>query len=167
MGKAIWSATERGMLSFPARFFVEFFDKHGFLNVDKRPIWQAVKGGSREYMRKLAAPFRHRIRLNTPVSGMRRDPAGVTIRTTNGEVQRFDHVFIACHSDQALQLLQDPTPAEREVLGAFPYQRNETILHTDESLLPRTPLARAAWNYHLARRSRSRAHASWPRSPTT
>jgi uncharacterized protein len=149
MGKAIWSASELGMLSFPARFFVEFFDKHGFLNVDDRPVWQAVRGGSREYMRKLAAPFQHRIRLNTPVSGIRRDPAGVAIRTHSGDVLRFDHVFIACHSDQALALLQDATPAEREVLGAFPYQRNETILHTDESLLPRKKLARAAWNYHL------------------
>jgi len=149
MGKAIWSATEQGMLSFPARFFVEFFDKHGFLNVDDRPVWQAVRGGSREYMRKLAAPFLHRIRLDTPVSGIRRDPAGVTILTTRGDVQRFDHAFIACHSDQALALLQDATPAERDVLGAFPYQRNETILHTDDSLLPRKKLARAAWNYHL------------------
>jgi uncharacterized protein len=149
MGKAIWTATEQGMLSFPARFFVEFFDKHGFLNVDERPTWQAVRGGSREYMRKLAAPFQHRIHLGTPVSGIRRDPAGVSVRTASGDVQRFDHVFIACHSDQALSLLQDPTTAEREVLGAFPYQSNETILHTDESLLPRKKLARAAWNYHL------------------
>ena len=73
MGMSIWSATERAMLSFPARFFVEFFDRHGFLNVDNRPVWQAVKGGSREYVRKLAAPLAHRIRLNTPVTGVRRD----------------------------------------------------------------------------------------------
>jgi predicted NAD/FAD-binding protein len=149
MGKAIWSASEAGMLSFPARFFVEFFDKHGFLNVDDRPVWQAVKGGSREYMRRLAAPLRHRIELHTPVVGIRRDAAGVTVRTARGGVERFDHVFIACHSDQALKLLQDATPAEREVLGAFPYQRNEAVLHTDERLLPRKKLARAAWNYHL------------------
>jgi predicted NAD/FAD-binding protein len=149
MGKAIWSASEAGMLSFPARFFVEFFDQHGFLNVDDRPVWQAVKGGSREYMRKLAAPLRHRIELNTPVTGIRRDAAGVTLRTARGGVERFDHVFIACHSDQALRMLQDATPAEREVLGAFPYQRNEAVLHTDERLLPRKKLARAAWNYHL------------------
>ena len=149
MGKAIWSATEAGMLAFPARFFVEFFDQHGFLNVDHRPTWQAVKGGSREYMRKLAAPLAHRIEINTPVTGIRRDPAGVTVRTARGGVERFDQVFIACHSDQALRILQDATPAEREVLGAFPYQRNEAVLHTDDRLLPRKKKARAAWNYHL------------------
>jgi uncharacterized protein len=148
MGKAIWSASETGMLEFPARFFAEFFDKHGFLNVDHRPVWQAVKGGSREYMTRLAAPLRHRIRLDSPVTGIRRDPAGVSIRTHAG-TERFDHVFVACHSDQALKILLDATPAEREVLGAFPYQRNEAVLHTDERLLPRRPLARAAWNYHL------------------
>lgn len=149
MGKAIWSASEAGMLSFPARFFVEFFDQHGFLNVDDRPVWQAVTGGSREYMRKLAAPLLHSIELDTPVTGIRRDAAGVTVRTARGGVERFDHVFIACHSDQALKMLQDATPAEREVLGAFPYQRNEAVLHTDERILPRKKLARAAWNYHL------------------
>jgi predicted NAD/FAD-binding protein len=149
MGKAIWSAAEQAMLSFPARFFVEFFDQHGFLNVDERPVWRAVKGGSREYMRKLAARLPGRIQLDTPVTGIRRDPAGVTLRTARGSVERFDHVFIACHADQALKLLLDATPAEREVLAAFPYQHNEAVLHTDESLLPRRPLARAAWNYHL------------------
>ena len=149
MGMSIWSATERAMLSFPARFFVEFFDKHGFLNVNRRPVWQAVKGGSREYMRKLAAPLAGRIRLNSPVTGVRRDAAGITLRTAIGSVERYDHVFIACHSDQALKLLQDPSDAERETLSAFPYQENEAVLHTDDSLLPRTPRARAAWNYHL------------------
>ena len=149
MGMSIWSATERAMLEFPARFFVEFFDKHGFLNVNDRPVWQAVKGGSREYMKKLASPLANRVRLNTPVTGVRRDPAGVTIRTGLGSVERFDAVFIACHSDQALKFLQDATAAERSVLGSFPYQENEAVLHTDDRLLPRTKLARAAWNYHL------------------
>ena len=157
MGMSIWSATERAMLQFPARFFVEFFDKHGFLNVDQRPVWQAVKGGSREYARKLTAPFAHRILLNTPVTGVRRDGSGVTVSTGAGESQRFDHVIFACHSDQALRILEDPSEAERAILGAFPYQQNEAVLHTDARLLPRRPLARAAWNYHLAgdRESRS------------
>ena len=118
MGMSIWSATERAMLEFPARFFVEFFDKHGFLNVNHRPLWQAVKGGSREYMKKLAAPLADRIRLNTPVTGVRRDPAGVTLRTAMGSVERFDAVFIACHSDQALKFLQDATAAERSLMSA-------------------------------------------------
>ena len=149
MGMSIWSATEHAMLSFPARFFVDFFDQHGFLSVNHRPEWQVVKFGSREYMRKLSAPLANRIRLNTAVTAVRRDPAGVTVRTALGSVERFDQVFIACHADQALRLLQDPSPAEREILSSFPYQENEAVLHTDDSLLPRSPLARAAWNYHL------------------
>lgn len=165
MGMSIWSATESAMLSFPARFFVEFFDKHGFLNVDDRPVWQAIKGGSREYMKKLAEPFRQHIRLNTRVTGLRRDATGVTLRLAQGTLERFDHVFIACHSDQALRLLEAPSAAERSVLGAFPYQENEATLHTDESLLPRTPLARAAWNFHLLEvrdnRSRDRVALSY------
>ncbi len=149
MGMSIWSATERAMLSFPARFFVEFFDKHGFLNVDNRPVWQAVTGGSREYVRKLAEPFRASIRLNTPVVGVRRDAAGVTVRSSGNGAERFDRVVFACHSDQALRILEDATGAERSILGAFPYQENLAVLHTDERLLPRTRLARAAWNFHL------------------
>jgi uncharacterized protein len=148
MGMSVWSATESAMLSFPARFFVEFFDQHGFLNVNDRPIWQAVKGGSREYARRLTAPFADRIRLETPVLGVKRDRQFVTLRTAHGS-ERFDHVFFACHSDQALRILDDPSAAEQAILGAFPYQENEAILHTDDSLLPRNPRARAAWNYHL------------------
>jgi predicted NAD/FAD-binding protein len=156
MGMSIWSATESAMLSFPARFFVEFFDKHGFLNVDNRPVWQAVTGGSREYARRLTAPFIDRIRLETPVLGVKRDRQGVTLRTAAG-AERFDHVFFACHGDQALRMLEDASDAERSILGAFPYQENEAILHTDESVLPRRRLARAAWNFHLLA-SRGRAH---------
>jgi predicted NAD/FAD-binding protein len=148
MGMSIWSATESAMLSFPARFFVEFFDRHGFLNVDNRPVWQAVKGGSREYARRLTAPFSDRIRLNTPVLGVKRSAQGVTVRSSAG-AERFEQVFFACHSDQALRILEDASDAEQAILGAFPYQENEAILHTDDSLLPRNPRARAAWNFHL------------------
>jgi predicted NAD/FAD-binding protein len=149
MGMSIWSSTMRAMLSFPARFFVEFFDRHGFLNVDDRPVWQAVTGGSREYVRKLAEPFRASIRLRSPVVGVRRDVAGVTVRSPQNAAERFDRVVFACHGDQALRILEDASDAERSILGAFPYQENLAVLHTDERLLPRTPLARAAWNFHL------------------
>jgi predicted NAD/FAD-binding protein len=148
MGMSIWSATEHAMLSFPARFFVEFFDKHGFLSVDHRPEWQAVSGGSREYVRKLVEPFRESIRLRAPVVGVRRDARGVTVRSPQNGAERFDRVVFACHSDQALRILEDASDAERSILGAFPYQENVAVLHTDERLLPRTPLARAAWNFH-------------------
>ena len=151
MGRAIWSAEADAMLRFPARFFIDFFHRHGFLSVDDRPQWKAVTGGSREYVRRLAAPFAASIRTGTPVDSVRRLPHGVALRTRAGEVVQADAVVLACHSDQALAMLEDASPVEREILGAFPYAENEVILHTDESLLPRRPLARAAWNYHLRR----------------
>jgi len=151
MGRAIWSAEASAMLGFPARFFIGFFDRHGFLNVDDRPVWQTVKGGSREYVRALLAASRARLRLATPVESIRRLPTHVVVRTASGAVESFDYVFLACHSDQALALLEAPTAAEQETLGAMPYAANEAILHTDERLLPRRRLARAAWNYHLLR----------------
>lgn len=149
MGRAIWSAEASAMLDFPARFFVEFFDRHGFLSVDDRPVWQAVRGGSREYVRALLRETRFDLRLSTAVESIRRLPGDVRVRTTRGGVESFDHVFLACHAPQALAMLEQPSPAEIEVLAAFPYASNEVILHTDESVLPRRPLARAAWNYHL------------------
>ena len=151
MGRAIWSADEEAMLGFPARFFIDFFHRHGFLSVDNRPQWQTVTGGSREYVRKLISPFASQIRVATPVASVRRLPQGVALRTVAGETLQFDAVVFACHSDQALAMLEDPSDAEREILGAFPYAPNEAVLHTDQSLLPRRPLARAAWNYHLRR----------------
>jgi predicted NAD/FAD-binding protein len=139
------------MLRCPARFFIGFFDRHGFLNVDDRPVWQTVRGGSREYVRALLSASKLQLRLSTPVESVRRLPTHALVRTRQGEVEPFDHVFMACHSDQALALLEAPTRAEREVLGALPYAANEAILHTDDSVLPSAPLARAAWNYHLLR----------------
>ena len=156
MGRAIWSATESAMLEFPARFFFEFFDRHGFLNVDNRPVWRAIKGGSREYARKLVASFQHCIRLNTPVASVSRTAEQVLIRTARGEVGTYDQVVFACHSDQALRMLEQPSIAEREILAAFPYQENKVMMHTDMRLLPRKPLARAAWNYHLLDRKQDR-----------
>jgi predicted NAD/FAD-binding protein len=149
MGRAIWSAEASAILDFPARFFVDFFDRHGFLSVDDRPVWQAVKGGSREYVRALLRAVRLELRLATPVESILRLPNEVRVRSARGDVARYDHVFLACHAPQALAMLEAPTAAEREVLGAFPYAANEVLLHTDESVLPRRPLARAAWNYHL------------------
>jgi uncharacterized protein len=156
MGRAIWSATESAMLEFPARFFIEFFDRHGFLNVDNRPVWRAIKGGSREYARKLVASYQHRIRLNTPITGVSRTSTQVLVRTARGDVETHDQVVFACHSDQALRMLEQPSIAEREILSAFPYQENEVMMHTDMRMLPRKPLARAAWNYHLLDRTQDR-----------
>jgi uncharacterized protein len=149
MGAAIWSTDPARMLDFPARYFVRFFHNHGMLSVNERPQWRAIRGGSARYVEKLVAPFRHRIRLNTPVESLRRLPGGVIVQARGAEAERFDQAFVACHADQALRLLADPTPLEREVLGAIPYQENEAVLHTDIGLLPRTRRAWAAWNYHV------------------
>jgi predicted NAD/FAD-binding protein len=148
MGAAIWSTNPRSMFSFPARFFVRFLMNHGMLSVNDRPVWRTIRGGSAQYVGKLTAPFRERIQLNTPVEWIRRQPGSVFIKVRNQDPQRFDAVFLACHSDQALQLLSDPSQVEREVLGAIPYQRNEAVLHTDTRLMPRRRLAWACWNYH-------------------
>jgi uncharacterized protein len=149
MGAAIWSSRPVDMLQFPARFFVEFFANHGFLSVNDRPTWRVICGGSREYVKRLTAPFAAGLRLNTPVASLQRQQQRVAVRLKNGAVECFDQVFIACHSDQALKLLSDPSREEREILGAIPYQANEALLHTDDSLMPQRRLAWAAWNYHL------------------
>ena len=149
MGSAIWSATARRMRSMPVKFFVRFFQNHGLLSVNDRPQWRVVEGGSARYVEKLVARHRHRIRLDSAVREVRRHPDYVEVKAEGGEAERFDHVFFACHSDEALAMLADPTPVEREVLSAIAYQRNEAVLHTDTSLMPRRRLAWAAWNYHL------------------
>ena len=153
MGAAIWSASHETMWRFPTRYLVQFFKNHGMLSVDERPTWRVIKGGSQRYAEKLVAPFRNRIHLNSPVESMVRFPDYVEIRAKmhgrDYRALRFDHVIIATHSDQALSMLADPSPTEKEVLGAIRYQTNEAVLHTDTSLLPKRKLAWAAWNYHL------------------
>jgi len=144
MGSAIWSIPAATVLDMPAPFFVDFFHNHGMLTVDDRPQWRVVRGGSARYVESLVAAFRDRIRLNTPVRHVARYAEFVEI---NGE--RFDRVVLACHSDQALAMLSDPTRAEREVLRALPYQINDALLHTDTSVLPRARSAWGAWNYRV------------------
>ena len=149
MAAAIWSAEPVSVLDMPVKFLVRFFANHGLLQVKDRPIWRVIKGGSREYVHKLVAGHRDRIRLNSPVQSIRRINDNVELCSASGGKEVFDYVFVACHSDQALSLLQDATPAEREVLGAIRYQHNEAILHTDDSLMPERRKAWAAWNYHI------------------
>lgn len=156
MGAAIWSTGEQGIESFPARFFVQFFENHGFLQVSGRPQWRVLKGGSSSYIGPLTRPFQDSIRLRTPVTSIRRHPNAVSIQSGDGSTERFDQVVIATHSDQALRMLADPSAAEREILGAIPYTVNDTVLHTDETLLPKRRLARASWNYHLPMRPDNR-----------
>ena len=147
MGAAIWSTDPQQMLDFPACYFIRFFVNHGLLNIKERPQWRVIRGGSREYVRALSMPYKDSIRLNEGVVSVRRFPDYVQLHTSAGNTARFDHVFIASHSDQALRMLSDPDRVEREVLAAIPYQKNEAVLHTDISLLPRQRRTWAAWNY--------------------
>ena len=149
MAAAIWSAEPGSVLDMPASFLVRFFANHGLLTVNDQPQWRVIKGGSRQYVTRLVAGHRDRIRLNSPVQSVRRIDDRIEIQSASGGRELFDYVFLACHSDQALALIKDPTEAEREVLGAIRYQSNEAVLHTDESLMPRRKLAWAAWNYHI------------------
>jgi predicted NAD/FAD-binding protein len=146
---AVWSADPEQMWSFPADFMAEFFDNHGMYSLRNRPRWRTVRGGSNCYVEAISAPWRDRVRLAAPVRRIERLPDRVRIEAEGCESEDFDQVVIATHSDQALAMLADPSEAELEVLGAIPYQRNEAILHTDTSLLPRRRAAWSSWNFHL------------------
>ena len=147
MGAAIWSTDPQLMLAFPACYFVRFFANHGLLNIKERPQWRVIKGGSREYVKRLVAPFRDRIRLNQAVASVKRLPTHVEVTMAGGVTECFDQLFIATHSNQALDLLADPSEQEQSILGAIPYQKNDVVLHTDISLLPKQRRTWAAWNY--------------------
>ena len=144
MASALWSMPPASVRDMPAAFLVRFFDNHGMLTVDDRPEWRVVQGGSQRYVSALTAPFRGRIRTSTPVGEVRRHATHVTV---NGET--FDRVVLACHSDDALALLADATPLEREVLGALPYQENDVVLHCDDTILPSRRRAWGSWNYRI------------------
>lgn len=149
MVRAVWSARREDAEAFPARFLVRFFEHHGFLEVGARPQWLTIPGGSRTYVDAIAARFRGEIRLASPVERIRRREGGVLVTARGQGSEPFDHAVVACHSDQALRTVEDPTPSERELLGAIPYQRNEAVLHCDERLMPRLRRTWASWNVHL------------------
>ena len=150
MGSAIWSATPEQVLAFPAKFFIRFFHHHGMLSVSDRPQWRVIKGGSKAYVDKLTASFKEKIQTNTSIEQVTRTHDGVIIKAKNKQAQHFDWVFFACHSDQALAMLQDASDDEREILAAIPYQLNQIVLHSDAKLMPKKKLAWAAWNYHIS-----------------
>jgi uncharacterized protein len=146
---AVWSSSRASLDEFPARFLVRFLENHGFLQVDGRPPWRTVVGGSREYVRAIAAGFRGEIRTGCPVQSIRRTDDAVWVRSGGSRPERFDHMVIAAHADHALRMLADPSPLEQDVLGQFTYRRNEVVLHHDPRVMPRRPRAWASWNYHL------------------
>jgi uncharacterized protein len=146
MVACIWSCPTAQMLSFPISTLIRFCHNHGLLQVANRPQWFTVTGGARHYVERLL-PHIDDTRLNTPVTGVRRLPdGGVLLNTAHGS-ERFDAVVLAAHSDQSLRLLDDASPAERQILGAIGYHRNRALLHTDVALLPQRRRAWAAWNY--------------------
>jgi len=149
MGAAIWSAGTQAMLDFPLQFFVRFCSNHGLLSVSNRPQWRTIVGGSKEYLQPLTRDFAQKIRTGCGVRSIERMTDGVRIVTQKHEQLEFDAVVLACHSDQARQLIADASADERAVLGALPYQENDVVLHTDISLLPRNRLAWSSWNYTL------------------
>lgn len=158
MGAAIWSAGLSDMPSFPLRFFLRFFDNHGLLSVNHRPQWSVICGGSREYVRRLQQLVpADSIQLSRSVSSVTREEQRVILTLADGQQHEFDRVVFACHSDQALAMLADPSPAEQSVLGGIAYQNNEVVLHTDHRLLPERRMAWAAWNYNLASSSTQKA----------
>ncbi len=151
---AVWSADPEQMWTFPARFLVQFFDNHGMLGLRGRPEWRTVVGGSRRYVEAITGRLGDRVRLGADVKAVARDGDGVTVTVAGHEPERFDDVVLACHSDQALALLDDPSPLERELLGAIPYLSSELVLHTDATLMPRRRAAWASWNAHFLEATR-------------
>ncbi|MFE1260326.1 NAD(P)/FAD-dependent oxidoreductase [Streptomyces albogriseolus] len=143
---AVWSCDAGTALRYPAAYLFRFLAHHGLLSVGGSPVWRTVTGGSGEYVARVAKNIAD-VRTGTPVRAVRRHADGAEVTAGDGTSETYDAVVVAVHPDQALRLLADPTEAEREVLGAFRYSRNTTLLHTDTSLLPRAGRARASWNY--------------------
>jgi predicted NAD/FAD-binding protein len=151
MGAAIWSASEDVMMDFPLKFFLQFFNNHGMLSVDQRPQWRVISGGSQSYIEPITQSFKERIHLNTPITKVVRNKDGV-ILYSHDKAFEFDQVIFSCHSDQALNMLAEPTQLESDILGSLPFQKNDVILHTDDSMMPKRKLAWASWNYHIPQR---------------
>lgn len=149
MGSAIWSSSCDDMMLFPALFFIKFFHNHGLLSVSNRPTWRVISDGSKSYIAPLIAGFKNRIRCADPVISIQRGESNVTVKSASGE-HIFDQVIIASHSDQALNMLQDPTPNETNVLQALRYRENTVTLHTDARWLPKRKRAWTSWNYCLS-----------------
>jgi len=150
MGAAIWSTPAKKVLGMPAYFFIKFFYNHGMLEIMNRPKWWVIKNGSSAYINKVIKGFENKINLSTPIKSVSRVNNKIEVLTTKNENNLiFDAVVFATHSDQALAMLKDPTDKEKDILGSIPYQKNEILLHTDSSVLPKRKLAWASWNYQL------------------
>jgi uncharacterized protein len=147
MGSAIWSTSVREMMDFPADTFARFFENHGLLDFTGRPQWQTIVGGSQSCVKAILKTFKTRVRVSDAVEEVKRKGEQVTLRTREGKEQSFDKVVIACHADEALALLAEPTEDEQRLLSAWSYQKNFTVLHTDKDVMPPLPRTWASWNY--------------------
>ncbi|NBS01713.1 MAG: NAD/FAD-binding protein, partial [Rhizobiales bacterium] len=145
MGASIWSMSPKAMLGFPIYSFVDFCEKHCLLQWD-RPVWLTVTGGSRNYVKALTAGFQSRIKLSTAATKIQRFGSEVHVWDDKGMMESFDHVIMACHSDQSLALIDNPCNLERSILGAIRYKDNDVWLHCDTQLMPKRKQAWAAWN---------------------
>ena len=150
MAAAIWSSSLNQVKQFELSFFIRFFYNHGLLNIQDRPQWYVIPGGSKSYIKPLIKDFEDKIHLNANIQAVTRNRDGVELTFENNRTEQFDDVIFACHSDQALKLLSDPTENEKAVLSAMPYVNNEVVLHTDKAMLPKRELAWASWNYLLS-----------------
>ncbi|MEY4454320.1 MAG: hypothetical protein RI951_914 [Pseudomonadota bacterium] len=148
MGSAIWSSNIKTMMEFPAKFFIQFFNNHGMLNINDRPQWLTISGGSINYVNKMIEPFRKKIKLNQNIKYVERKKDHIAIHHKD-RIEKFDWVFFACHSDEALKLIKSPGLHEKNILKAIPYTDNEVVLHYDDHFMPKRKLAWAAWNYHI------------------
>jgi len=149
MASAVWSMPLDSIRSFPAITLLRFFLNHGMLGINTHPKWRVIRGGSHRYIPLLTVPYKERVFLDSRIASVSRQESGVTLNFQNRPAMEFDQVVFACHGNQVLPLLEQPTGAEREVLGDFRTSRNVATLHTDASLLPFHLPAQASWNYNL------------------
>jgi len=150
MASAVWSMPVSSIRQFPALTMIRFFDNHGMLGINTHPKWKVIRGGSNRYIAPITQPYMDRIQTSAAIRCVKRTEEDVTLCFDDREPLTFDHAVFACHGDQVLPLLESASPAEREILQWFRTSRNEACLHTDSSLLPRRPQARASWNYNLS-----------------
>jgi predicted NAD/FAD-binding protein len=160
MGSAIWSSNIKTMMEFPAKFFIQFFNNHGMLNINDRPQWLTISGGSINYVNKMIDSFRKKIKLNQNIKYIERKKDHIAIHHKD-RIEKFDWVFFACHSDEALKLIKSPSLHEKNILKAIPYTDNEVVLHYDDHFMPKRKLAWAAWNYHIDDNSNSPASLTY------
>jgi predicted NAD/FAD-binding protein len=152
MSGAVWSTPPEKMLGFPALTLIRFFYNHGFLGLNTQHQWWTVTGGSKNYRDKIIAPFKEKIQVNNGAVSVFRDEDGVIVKSKDGKAKLFDKVILACHGDEALQLLKNPAKEEERLLSNFQYQPNRAIIHTDETVMPKNRRVWSSWNYRIAKK---------------